>query len=1048
MRPQKLTITAFGPYATQQIIDFTELQGRNLFVITGDTGSGKTTILDAIAYALYGRASGRDRDGESLRSHFAAPDLLTSVEMEFVLSGQRYWVQRIPKQRKRRTRGEGYTDQNAEAEFKSLDAESSVISGVKEVNEKIVELIGLSYEQFKQIIMIPQGEFRELLNADSKSRQDILQKIFGTEGFRRVQELFDSQAKTLTQDVSQLESQRNECIRSLDGSGYPTLAEILELPNFNMSLVVDEAKQAIEQDNINATALQAQVNQQEQRVESKQGEIFQGKANNAKLITRNGAYQKKNALEACQQQFREKQQQSQLARKALGLAGVDEYRNSRGVYVQKTRVELAQTVEQEKKAKLAADVGQNNYQLEMNKDGKRNELLAQHARLQGLTAKVADWDGRQTKAGRLQQDLTIVKLKRDETKKQLENSRNDIRDCQINLDKNRAATIEYGRKVVECEKANDIYGKVATLKKENDRLFTMQHEVIHLEQQAAKHLLLYKQAQTDYEGAQKNFLEGQAGLLASQLVAGGSCPVCGSDVHPHLAGMTGDIPSEAELKQLIQIEKQARELYDDGKGKFERIKADHYAQTQIVSRLQNELNMMVMENLSGISLVELTNYLATKLPEYQRLRQGLESEIKQLLNQQQDEKELSATLIKKTEMVSQLATELDRLEVQHTELFAKVESAKDAMRGLEEEVPSEVRSTKALSAALGRVKKEYDGMKQALETAEKVSRDCQVRHATAIAEKKGIEKALMAGEAELIAAQQSFMTALGIAGFNAEVEYVNAKLTEDEIIILENEYRDFQERLRSAIDYYNQVQQEVEGLAITDVAALEVEYLELQAEKNYLISQRTDIVARQTHNQTMLNSINNLVEKLECKEAEHLLIGHLARVARGDNEQKVSFERYVLAAFFNDIIDAANVRLKKMTGGRYQMSRITQKGKGGGQSGLEIEVFDYYTGQSRHVKTLSGGESFKASLSLALGLAEVVQSYAGGISLETMFVDEGFGTLDPESLDTAIGCLIELQHSGRLVGIISHVPELKTSVDARLEIEACKDGSRAQFCIM
>ena len=256
MRPLKLTITAFGPYATQQIIDFSELKGRNLFVITGDTGSGKTTILDAIAYALYGKASGRDRDGESLRSHFASPDLMTSVEMEFEISGQRYWVQRIPKQRKKRTRGEGYTDQNAEAEFKFLDGESSVISGVKEVNEKITQLIGLSYEQFKQIIMIPQGEFRELLNADSKDRQDILQKIFGTEGFRRVQELFDSQAKMLTQEVSRLESQRNECIRSLDGSGYLALSGVVELPDFNISLVVDEAKQAIEQDAIDASDLQ------------------------------------------------------------------------------------------------------------------------------------------------------------------------------------------------------------------------------------------------------------------------------------------------------------------------------------------------------------------------------------------------------------------------------------------------------------------------------------------------------------------------------------------------------------------------------------------------------------------------------------------------------------------------------------------------------------------------------------------------------------------------------------------------------------------------
>jgi len=206
-------------------------------------------------------------------------------------------------------------------------------------------------------------------------------------------------------------------------------------------------------------------------------------------------------------------------------------------------------------------------------------------------------------------------------------------------------------------------------------------------------------------------------------------------------------------------------------------------------------------------------------------------------------------------------------------------------------------------------------------------------------------------------------------------------------------------------------------------------------------------VARQTHNERIMKNILLLLEKTAQKAEEHQAIGQLAKIAKGDNEEKLSFERYVLAAFFNDIINAANARLRKMTSGRYQMNRIAQKGKGGGQSGLEIEVLDYYTGQFRHVKTLSGGESFKASLALALGLAEVVQAYAGGISLDTMFVDEGFGTLDPESLDSAIACLMELQHSGRLVGIISHVPELKESIDARLEIKAGIAGSFAKFSI-
>ncbi|MBP2627424.1 MAG: putative DNA-directed polymerase, omega subunit [Firmicutes bacterium] len=1048
MRPSKLTITAFGPYAAQQIIDFTQLQGRNLFVITGDTGAGKTTILDAIAYALYGKASGRDRDGESLRSHFAAPDLITSVEMEFELSGQCYWVHRIPKQRKKRTRGEGYTDQNAEAEFKCLDGESSLISGVKEVNEKIVGLMGLSYDQFKQIIMIPQGEFRELLNADSKARQDILQKIFGTEGFRRVQELFDSQAKTLTQEISRLESQRNECIRSLDGSGYLDLARVLELPDFNISLVIEEAKQAIERDKFIASEMQSQVNEQEQRVAGKQGEIFQGKANNLKISIRDEAYQKKITLEACQPQFNENKLKLQLARKALGLIGVDEYRYSREVHVQKIKVELAEVALQEEKARTANHIGQNNYQLEIDKEGKRNELLTEEARLQGLTIKVADWDARQIKVASLEQDLAIVKKDRDTTKKQLEKTRDEIKDCQTSLDQNRAVTTEYAFKVVEQEKINSLCSKIEALKAENDHLIMVQQSVLILEQQEIVEQLKYKQTQADYEGAQNLFLEGQASLLASKLKTGDPCPVCGSDRHPHIAVMTGTILSEAELKELIQRDKQARELYDEVKGKYEHIKADYYAQHKIVSRLQKELGVIVSDNLPEVGSPELTKYIDAEIPKYQMIRQGLNGEIKKLLTQKKDEKELSDILTKNEQFVNKLAADLERLEVQYTEVFAKVESAKEAMKGLEAEVPPEVRSTKALAEALGRIKKEFEVMRQALETAEQERRDSQIRYATAMAEKRGIEKALTEGETELNIAQQNFMRALTTAGFGGEGEYVKAKLTEGGITFLENEINDFQERLRSASDYYLQVQQEVEGLMVIDIAALEAEYLGLQMEKNQLITQRTAIIARQAHNQTMLNSIYTLVERLEQKEEEHRLIGHLARIARGDNEQKISFERYVLAAFFNDIIDAANARLKKMTGGRYQMSRITQKGKGSGQSGLEIEVFDYYTGQTRHVKTLSGGESFKASLALALGLAEVVQSYAGGISLETMFVDEGFGTLDPESLDTAIGCLIELQHSGRLVGIISHVPELKNSIDARLEIEAYKDGSWARFCII
>jgi len=1048
MRPLILAITAFGPYATKQVIDFTQLQGRNLFVITGDTGAGKTTILDAISYALYGKASGRDRDGDSLRSHFAEADLLTSVEMEFELRGERYWVQRIPKQRKKRTRGEGYTDQNPEAEFKSLTDESRVVSGVKEVNEKIVALMGLSYEQFKQIIMIPQGEFRELLNADSKARQDILQKIFGTEGLRRVQELFESQAKELVQEVTTLEQQRNECIRSLDSSGYLPLAEILTDTNYNVTLVVDEVTQAIKQDTDIEQELQLQINEQEQKVTAKQGEVFQGKANHIKLSARDATYQKKIMLEASLPSMDEKKRKLQQGRKALGLSGVAEYQCSRGKNVQSKQIAVVMADQQEQATKAHATAAEQRYQREKEQGGKRNELVAEQSRLQGLAGKVADLDAEQVGIVGLNQALTKVKQERDTTKQQLEQTRGGSIAWQTRLDEARAATALHAYKTVELERVSDLCTKCKTLQVESDRLIKLEQTMVTREQQETQQRLQYEKVQADYERAQGLFLEGQAGRLALTLKAGDPCPVCGSDHHPKLAAQTGDIPSEEELRTWRDKDKQARELYDEVKDDYERNKGDYYAQGQILARLVKEVRPLVEDELTDVSPVQVTQYSGRKFLEYQQVKQELCNELNLLTAQKNAETEIAATLTKNVACISNLATKLEQLEEQYTTLFAKVQSAKDGIRKLEQEVPVTVRSTKTLDQEIKKIQGQLQIMQQVFEQAEQQRTSSQVSYATAVAEKNGAEAALAEGRIEFNLAREKFTEALLAAGFAEEMAYEKAKLTEAEISSLDQEISDYQQELRSAMDAYDQSQQDVEGISPVDVVALEREQQILQAEKNNLITQRTIVIARQTHNQTMLTSIGILLGEIGKKEGEQQLVGHLAKIAKGDNEQKVSFERYVLAAFFNDIIDAANARLKKMTGGRYQMSRITQKGKGSGQSGLEIEVFDYYTGQARHVKTLSGGESFKASLALALGLAEVVQSYAGGISLETMFVDEGFGTLDPESLDTAIGCLMDLQHSGRLVGIISHVPELKTNIDARLEIEACKDGSQAQFYIV
>jgi exonuclease SbcC len=272
-------------------------------------------------------------------------------------------------------------------------------------------------------------------------------------------------------------------------------------------------------------------------------------------------------------------------------------------------------------------------------------------------------------------------------------------------------------------------------------------------------------------------------------------------------------------------------------------------------------------------------------------------------------------------------------------------------------------------------------------------------------------------------------------------------MREEDIKQLEKAILLYRQGLTSLKDRLSKAVTDTESLAEVSIEKLKIELSEVRADETALEEKVKIIYSRIKHNTKILKEIEEINKAIFNDEEKYAVIGELSRVANGDNSERISFERYVLAAYFDEIISAANIRLSKMAGGRFILKRKEERGKGRKQEGLELEVFDNYTGKSRHVKTLSGGESFKASLSLALGLADVVQAYAGGISLDTMFVDEGFGTLDPESLDNAIQCLIDLQKGGRLVGIISHVPELKERIDVRLEITPAKEGSKARFVI-
>jgi len=285
------------------------------------------------------------------------------------------------------------------------------------------------------------------------------------------------------------------------------------------------------------------------------------------------------------------------------------------------------------------------------------------------------------------------------------------------------------------------------------------------------------------------------------------------------------------------------------------------------------------------------------------------------------------------------------------------------------------------------------------------------------------------------------------SNFESYAHYLVMKKNQVEILALQEEINAFYQKLKSLKDMMIRLEERTKELVIQDIEDLGNKYNLLVEEQSKLQEKQNFVFSRNSNNCKTLKQLEEILIKLKTLEDKFTIVGELAKVAKGDNSQRITFERYVLAAYFDEIIIAAILRLDKMTGSRYLLKRKQDKSKGRAQQGLELEVFDNYTGKSRHVRTLSGGEGFKASLALALGLADVVQSYSGGISLDTLFVDEGFGSLDTESLDSAIQCLVDIQKSGRLVGVISHVPELKERIKSVLEIFSMKEGSFAKFIV-
>ncbi|MEE0712331.1 AAA family ATPase [Romboutsia timonensis] len=1041
MRPIKLTISAFGPYASKQVIDFEELKGRNIFVISGKTGAGKTTIFDAISYALYGEASGESRETDSLRSHFADDNTETYVELEFELRGEKYTVNRVPKQKKKKARGEGYTEKSADATLTLPDGK--VITKVKNVTDKIIEILGITREQFKQIVMLAQGEFKKLLLADSVEREGIFRKIFNTYDFEKIQAELKDKAANLSKNRTKSKHEMEINLKNIKGEHDIVIDEYVDFP-----LVIEKLKDLLERDNNIYKTLNEEGKEVDNNLQVKNQE-------KAIIETNNNLLKEKEIITKALEELLSKEDEYKNKSKTI----IDGKNAKEVKYIEDKLIETTKKLTKREEdynlslknidsLKLKQEEANKLLQIEESKECDREKLSVEINNLNKLEEKIIELDSLNNKVMHLKQSAENSKLQIINNKKETEELKKSKEEKELQLKD--IATLE--TKKVELE--SDIKAKNKTLDEVRE-LFkvirSFQNTYIEHNNKAKEYKefeVEYKKVKENYEKMDDLYKKEQAGILASKLQENEPCPVCGSTNHPNKATIKENlkIPTKEELKvakeNLDKLEKENLE-------KINNLTTLNSNKTTYLEQVNNHLSMLSatlnIDKTFNSETAKVVKNLGTELKSViDKLKDELLKVIDKISLKEKIEKELNLitttinereqSLIKLEECEKNYTTEL-------TQNITKIDEYK-------KEIPENITDLKTLNNLIEVKTKELNISKEKLAKLrlenENLAKKLEGENSTS----KEINKSIEELKLEIANNKANFNEAIKEQGFDNIQTYEDAKLQISMVESLEKEVENYNSELKLTKAKQEDIINKTKDIVFMDITTIDEEIRSIQNNKKELESKLRELHAIIVGNKTILKNVENLNIEFKEIEEEYKVVGELADLANGKKAPYISFERYILASYFEDIIEAANIRLEKMTGDRFSLIRKTSKSKGAGQKGLELEIYDNYTDSSRDVSSLSGGESFKASLSLALGLSDIVQSNAGGVSLDTMFVDEGFGTLDPQSLDNAIDSLLELQRGGRLVGIISHVEELKERIDAKLEVTSTSKGSKVEFNIL
>ena len=1026
MKPISLTIEAFGPYRDSVTLDFNELKNHSMFLISGPTGAGKTSILDAMVYALYGEPSGEVRKTDAIRSDFAEPQHMTRVDFSFAIGEARYRVERLPKQLVAKKRGTGMREQNASATvYEMKDGEWKVIAtSAAAIRDTIQQIIGFRKDQFLQVVLLPQGEFRKLLVASTSEREELLHTLFRTELYRRLQDALKAAYDEAKSGIEENVTKQSALLQSIphdEEIPVLTIEHVRELlkdrePHRNTLVVErDKAVAVVNQFNAlrNEWALYNQVQQSLIEATNKLDLVKEREKERSSLHEKVQFLTGLTTSYELYKQLDDKQAVLKTLKTALSDAkksveAATQYESkctedyevlaSHAETIQAKRTALAQLRQQSEKfdelALLNQELTTLNSQLET-QDREKSE-----AKLQAQYKLVAD----------LEAELVEVRKQFQANSKALES----IPHIQEQL----SQLQRYSELLSEKQKAqNDIDGKEESLATLDE---SVKNSAVRLER--LEHLMA----------------EGRAFELVHLVVDNEPCPVCGSTEHPQLASKPELYPTKEEVEE-------ARAVRDGALQK----RASEIGQKETLSIRLHELAEQVKDQVSKLKL-HIADFSEDT---FDSTQQDLSSQMNRLTALRKDTEQLTKIITKNEHDLIEGKDKLGKLEIGHNELLnnlhdvaIQISSVQAKVDGLSKILPTTDldawhKQIESLETEINTYDEQLKVCKSSLDAAKEQLNAKRGRLEILFAQVQEETKNLDEFYQEYVKSLQSISV--------SEDDFIDALGDYKALDAFRAELHALDEAFSTAQAVYDAALKVAKSIVEPSATVSDEVYDAAVERRDALVGNLAAWEKETKHIETTLASLEELDLAMGESREEVEFLSRLNDLANGGEQgfKNVTFERYVLGAILDEVVYAANLRLQKMSRSRYSLERSDYTGGGRGKQGLDLAVMDAFTGQSRPANTLSGGETFLASMALALGLADVIQSYAGGIHMDTMFIDEGFGTLDPDTLELAMETLVQLQSSGRLIGMISHVPELKTRIPAHLEVTRGDDGSTAKFVI-